>query len=143
MKGAATPIPKVALLPALTSILFTTLAMACASFTTTTPTRLSGVFHPVLGQKTEKAPNPYWFSGNINTRHCHSHAFLSIFHPLPSESGHGTRTSSSAVKDCTEADATPGSLRRCCQPPGKRPGSPAATKLVLFSDPLVSSPSPS
>jgi hypothetical protein len=35
-KGAATPIPKVAPFPALTSILFTTLTMAFVSFTTTT-----------------------------------------------------------------------------------------------------------
>jgi hypothetical protein len=31
----------------------TTLAMACANFTITTPTRLTGVFHPELGWKTE------------------------------------------------------------------------------------------
>jgi hypothetical protein len=37
-KGAATPVPKVALLPTLTSIHFTTLAMACVSFTNTMPT---------------------------------------------------------------------------------------------------------
>ncbi len=54
-KGAATPVPKVTLLPAQTSILFTTLAMACVSFTTTTgmPKRPSGVFHHVLGRKTK------------------------------------------------------------------------------------------
>jgi hypothetical protein len=46
-KGAATPVPKVVLLTALTSIHFTTLAMACVNFTTTTPTRPSGVVHPV------------------------------------------------------------------------------------------------
>jgi hypothetical protein len=50
-KGAATPVPKVALLPALTFILFTMLAMAYVSFTTTTSTRPSGVFHPVLGSE--------------------------------------------------------------------------------------------
>ncbi len=33
------PVPKVALLSVLTSILFTTLAMACVSFTTTMSTR--------------------------------------------------------------------------------------------------------
>jgi hypothetical protein len=74
-KGGAMPVPKVALLPALTSTRFTTLAMACVSFTTTMPTRLSGVFHHVLGQKTKTPPNPYRFGSNINTRHCHGYAF--------------------------------------------------------------------
>ncbi len=74
-KGATTLILKVALLPAQTSILFVTLAMACVSFTTTTPTRPSSVFHPVLGRKTKKPPDPYRFGGNINTCHCHGHAF--------------------------------------------------------------------
>jgi hypothetical protein len=41
---------------------------------------------------------------------------------------------------CTAADATSGSPRRCSRPPGSRPGSAAATKWVLFADPLVSSP---
>ncbi len=47
----------------------------------------------------------------------------------------------SRLKACTAADATPGSP--CCRgtPPGPHPGSPAATKWVSFSDPLVSSPS--
>jgi hypothetical protein len=50
-------------------------------------------------------------------------------------------------KDCTTAsrtcfaDATPGSPCRCGRPPGLHPGSPAATKRVSFSEPLVSSPS--
>jgi hypothetical protein len=47
----------------------------------------------------------------------------------------------SRLKACTEVDATPGSLRCCGQPPGKCLGGPAATKRVLFSDLLVSSPS--
>ncbi len=53
-KGVSMPAPKVALLPALTSIRFTTLVMACVNFTTTTPTRLTGLFHPVLGRKNKK-----------------------------------------------------------------------------------------
>jgi hypothetical protein len=73
-KGAATPISKVALLPALISTRSTTLAMACVNFTTTTPTRLTGTFHLVLGQKTKKPPNPYRFGGNINLHDCHGHA---------------------------------------------------------------------
>ncbi len=72
-KGAATPVTKAAILPART-LLFTTLAMACVSFTTTMPTRPSGVFHPELGRKTKKPLDPYRFGGNINTCHCHSHA---------------------------------------------------------------------
>ncbi len=47
----------------------------------------------------------------------------------------------SRLKACTAADATPGSPRRRCRPPGSYPGSPAATKRVSFSDLLVSSPS--
>jgi hypothetical protein len=47
----------------------------------------------------------------------------------------------SRLKACTAADATPGSLRRHGRLPGSHPGSHAATKWVLFSDPLVSSPS--
>jgi hypothetical protein len=49
----------------------------------------------------------------------------------------------SHLKACTAADATPGSPRRRGRPPGSRSGSLAATKRVLFSDPLVSSPSSS
>jgi hypothetical protein len=48
----------------------------------------------------------------------------------------------SRLKACTAVDATPGSLPRRGRPPGSRPGGPAATKRVSFSDPLVSSPSP-
>ncbi len=46
----------------------------------------------------------------------------------------------SRLKACTAVDATPGSLCRRGRPPGSRPGGPAATKRVSFSDPLVSSP---
>jgi hypothetical protein len=49
----------------------------------------------------------------------------------------------SRLKACMAADATPGSLPRCSRPPGSRPGSPATTKWVSFSDLLVSSPSSS
>ncbi len=49
----------------------------------------------------------------------------------------------SCLKACTAADAMPGSLRRRGRLPGSRPGGLAATKRVWFSDPLVSSPSPS
>jgi hypothetical protein len=44
---------KVAPLPALIFIRSKTLAMASVNFTTTTPTRLTGVLHPVLGRKTK------------------------------------------------------------------------------------------
>jgi hypothetical protein len=49
----------------------------------------------------------------------------------------------SHLKVCTASYATPGS--QCCRGrlPGSRPGDLATTKLVSFSDPLVSSPSPS
>jgi hypothetical protein len=50
-KRAAMLALKVAPLPALISISFKTLAMASVIFTTTTPTRLTGVLRPVLGQK--------------------------------------------------------------------------------------------
>jgi hypothetical protein len=49
----------------------------------------------------------------------------------------------SHLKACTAADATPGNPRRRGRPPGSRPGGLATTKWVSFSDPLVSSPSPS
>jgi hypothetical protein len=49
----------------------------------------------------------------------------------------------SCLKACTAVDATPGSLQRHSRPPGSRPGNPAATKRVSFSDLLVSSPSSS
>jgi hypothetical protein len=75
-KGTSTPVPKVTLLPALTSIHLTNLANACVNFTTTTPTRLSGVFHLVLSWKTKKPLNLYWFGGNINTHHFQGHDFL-------------------------------------------------------------------
>jgi hypothetical protein len=48
----------------------------------------------------------------------------------------------SRLKACTAADVMPGSPRRRGRPPGSHPGGPAATKRVLFSDPLVSLPSP-
>ncbi len=47
----------------------------------------------------------------------------------------------SRLKACTAADATPGSPRRSSRLLGLHPGSPATTKRVSFSDPLVSSPS--
>ncbi len=49
----------------------------------------------------------------------------------------------SRLKACTAADATPGSPRCRGRLPGSRPSSLAAGKRVSFSDPLVSSPSPS
>ncbi len=51
-KGAVTPVPKVAPLPAQISIPSKTLAMACANFTIITPIGLTGAFRPVLGRKT-------------------------------------------------------------------------------------------
>ncbi len=48
----------------------------------------------------------------------------------------------SRLKACTAADATPGSPRRWGRPLGSHRGGPATTKQVLFSDMLVSSPSP-
>jgi hypothetical protein len=47
----------------------------------------------------------------------------------------------SCLKACRAADATPDSQNRRGTPPGSRQGSPAATKQVSLSDPLVSSPS--
>jgi hypothetical protein len=47
----------------------------------------------------------------------------------------------SRLKARTAADATPGSPRHRGRPLGSHPGGPAATKRVLFSDPLVSTPS--
>jgi hypothetical protein len=47
----------------------------------------------------------------------------------------------SHLKACTAADAKPGSPPHHGRFPGFHPGDPAATKLVSFSDPLVSSPS--
>jgi hypothetical protein len=49
----------------------------------------------------------------------------------------------SRLKACTEVATTPCSPRRRSRPSGKRPGCPAATKCVLFSDLLVSLPSSS
>ncbi len=49
----------------------------------------------------------------------------------------------SHLKACTAADAMPGSPHRHGRPQGSHPGSLVATKRVLFSDPLVSSPSSS
>ncbi len=51
-KRAATPVLQVAPLPALISIHLKTLVMVFVNFTTTMPTRLTGAFRPVLGQKT-------------------------------------------------------------------------------------------
>jgi hypothetical protein len=51
-KKRATPVLKVAPLPALISIHLKTLVMVFVNFTTTMPTRLTGAFRPVLGQKT-------------------------------------------------------------------------------------------
>jgi hypothetical protein len=47
----------------------------------------------------------------------------------------------SRLKAYTEVDATPGNPRFLSRPTGKRPGGPATTKRVSFSDPLVSSSS--
>jgi hypothetical protein len=58
----------------------------------------------------------------------------------------GSRDEMAAVshlKACTAADTMPGNPRCRGRPPGSRPGGLAATKRVLFSDPLVSSPSSS
>ncbi len=48
----------------------------------------------------------------------------------------------SCLKACMAADTEPSSPRCRGRPPGSRPGGLAATKRVLFSDSLVSSPSP-
>ncbi len=64
--------------------------------------------------------------------------------PSPSESSHKVKDKVIAIshfKACTAADAKPGSPHHRGRPPSSRPGSPAATKWALFSDPLVSSPS--
>jgi hypothetical protein len=57
-KRVATPGLKVAPLPALIYIPSKTLAMASVNFTTTMPTRLTGVLLPVLGRKTKLAAKP-------------------------------------------------------------------------------------
>ncbi len=77
INGAVMPTPKVAPPPARISIPFRTLAMACANFKITTPTRLTGMLHPVLGQKTSLPPNHFRFGGQSGTRHCHGDAFPS------------------------------------------------------------------
>jgi hypothetical protein len=64
-------------LSALIFTIFKTLAMACVNFTITTPIRLTGLFHPVLGWKTSLPPNHFRFGSQFNTRHCHSYAFFS------------------------------------------------------------------
>jgi hypothetical protein len=75
--GTATPVPKAAPLPAPTSILFKSLAMASVNFTITTPARLTGVFHPVLGRKTELLLNPFRFGSRSYICQCHGHALSS------------------------------------------------------------------
>ncbi len=74
-KGAVTPVPKVAPIPAQISILFRTLAMACVNITTTTPIGLTGAFRPVLGPKTNLLPDPFRFGSFPHTCHCHGYAF--------------------------------------------------------------------
>ncbi len=76
-KGAVTPVPKVAPLSVQISILFKTLAMACANFTIITPIGLTGAFRPVLDRKTNSPPNPFRFGGSTHTCHCHDYAFSS------------------------------------------------------------------
>jgi hypothetical protein len=76
-KGTATPIPKVAHLPAPLFTLTRTLPKACANFTTITPTEHTGVLHPVLSWKTKVLPNLSWFGSHSSTRHCHGDAFPS------------------------------------------------------------------
>jgi hypothetical protein len=75
--GAVTSTLKVAPPPAQIFIHFRTQAMACANFTITTPIGLTGVLHPVLGQKTSLPLNHFQFGGQPSTRHCHGHAFSS------------------------------------------------------------------
>jgi hypothetical protein len=74
-KGAVTPAPKVAPLPAQTFIPFKTLAMACVNFTIIMSIRLTGVPCPVLGWKTNLPPSRFRFGGQSNTRHCHDYVF--------------------------------------------------------------------
>jgi hypothetical protein len=75
--GAVTPASKVAPPPAQISTLFRTLAMACANFIITTSTRLTGVLHPVLGQKTSLLPHHFRFGGQSSTCNCHGYALSS------------------------------------------------------------------
>jgi hypothetical protein len=56
--GSVMTAPKVAPLPALIFIPSKTLAMACVNFIITTPTRLTGVLHLVLGRKLAPAEPP-------------------------------------------------------------------------------------
>ncbi len=64
-------------LPALIFLLFKTLAMACVNFTITMLTRLKGVFHTVLGRKSELSLNPFQFGTHSSTRHFPGNAFPS------------------------------------------------------------------
>jgi hypothetical protein len=75
-KRAATPVPKVAPLPAQIFIHFKTLAMACVKFTITTPIGLTGAFRPVLGRKTNTPPDPFQFVLFPYTCHCPANAGL-------------------------------------------------------------------
>jgi hypothetical protein len=81
--------PKSHPLPAQIFILFKSLAMTCANFTTTTPIGLTGAFRPVLGWKTNSPPDPFQFGGFFHTFHCHGYAFSNSNHnsstDLPSE----------------------------------------------------------
>jgi hypothetical protein len=61
-------------------ILFKTLAMACANFTTTTPIGLTGAFCPVLGRKTNLPPDFFQF-GSFST-----HATATAMH-FPANAG--------------------------------------------------------
>jgi hypothetical protein len=69
--------PKVALLPALTSFLYKTQAMAFANFRTSMATKHRSAFSCVPGRKTKAPPNPYLFGSKFSTCHCHSHVFPS------------------------------------------------------------------
>jgi hypothetical protein len=59
------------------SIPFKTLAMACANFTISTPTRLTGALRPVLGREASSPKNHFWFGSQSNTRYCHGYAIPS------------------------------------------------------------------
>jgi hypothetical protein len=67
--------PKSRPLPAQIFILFKTLAMAYANFTTTTPIGLTGAFRPFLGRKTDSPPDLFRFGCFFHTCHCHGYAF--------------------------------------------------------------------
>jgi hypothetical protein len=49
--------------------------MACANFTTITPTEHTGVLHPILSRKTEVPPNLSWLGGHSSTRNYHGMHF--------------------------------------------------------------------